>query len=309
MPVIFVFVDGVGVGANDPDRNPLSRGAFLLSRFADGSGTTLPGGGRASVADAALGVPGRPQSATGQTALLTGENAPQVLGRHLLGYPNERLRALLAERSIFRRLTEAGRRTAFANPFPVAYLRAIGVPCEGDPEVSLSGRRLRVSASTAAFVAGGQRFCTFADARAGRALPADLTGRRMRQLGAELPERSPEEWAEILARIAAAHELTLFELFETDEAGHAQSMEAALLVLERLDRFLRALVAKLPPEGALLVTSDHGNLEDLSIRNHTRAPVPVLGFGRAAGRVDQVRDLTCVAPLLETLVGEAAGQG
>ncbi|HEY6098635.1 MAG TPA: peptidase, partial [Anaeromyxobacter sp.] len=78
MTVLFVFVDGVGAGAPDPDRNPLARGEFLLSRFEDGSGAPLPAGGRAVLADATLGVPGRPQSATGQTAILTGENAPRL---------------------------------------------------------------------------------------------------------------------------------------------------------------------------------------------------------------------------------------
>jgi phosphopentomutase len=82
-------------------------------------------------------------------------------------------------------------------------------------------------------------------------------------------------------------------------------MERGLDALGRLDAFLRALVARLGPEDALVVTSDHGNLEDLSTRNHTLAPVPVLGFGRAASRLDAVRDLTGLAPLLLGLAGVA----
>src|SRR5512147_1005511 len=114
MPVLFVFVDGVGAGVADPAVNPLARGEYLLSRFADGTGPALPAGGRASLADACLGVPGRPQSATGQTTILTGENAPALLGRHLLGFPNAALRDLLRRRSLFRVLSEAGRAAAFA---------------------------------------------------------------------------------------------------------------------------------------------------------------------------------------------------
>ena len=304
MSVIFVFVDGVGAGRPDPAVNPLAREPFLLSRFEDGSGAPLPGGGRAGLADARLGVEGRPQSATGQTTILTGENAPVLLGKHLLGFPNPRLRELLERRSIYRRLAEAGRRAVFANAYPVAYLRALGFPVEGEPEFSLP-RRVRASATTVAFAAGGGAFRTFADARAGRGLTHDLTARRAEELGLRLPRRTPEEAAEIFLGLAVGADFAAFEFFETDEAGHARSMERGLDALSRLDRFLRTLVAGLGPGQSLVVTSDHGNLEDLGTRNHTLARVPVLGFGPAAARVEAVEDLTGVAPLLLELAGLA----
>jgi 2,3-bisphosphoglycerate-independent phosphoglycerate mutase len=95
----------------------------------------------------------------------------------------------------------------------------------------------------------------------------------------------------------------VFEFFETDEAGHAREMDRALDALSRVDRLVRAALERLGPDDALVVTSDHGHVEDLSIRNHTRARVPVLGFGRAAGEVGAVRDLTDIAPLLLRLAG------
>jgi 2,3-bisphosphoglycerate-independent phosphoglycerate mutase len=300
---IFVFVDGVGAGDRDPDVNPLARGEFLLSRFADGGGTPLPGGGRAGLADARLGVPGRPQSATGQSTILTGENAPVLIGRHLLGFPNAPLRALLGERSLFRALAAAGRTAAFANAYPVAYLHALGLAAEGRPEFDLPARRARASATTVAYSAGGGRFRTWADARAGDGLTHDVTGQRARARGAQVPLRSPEDAAEVLAGIAARHDLTLFEFFETDEAGHARSMERALDALGRLDAFLRALLVRLAPGDALVVASDHGNVEDLTTRNHTLAPVPVLAFGPAAAEIEAVRDLTHLAPVLLALAG------
>jgi 2,3-bisphosphoglycerate-independent phosphoglycerate mutase len=298
---IFVFVDGVGAGARDPDRNPLARGEFLLSRFEDGGGAPLPRGGRATLADATLGVPGRPQSATGQTTILTGENAPRLVGRHVLGFPNAPLRALLRERSLFRAVAEEGRRAVFANAYPVAYLRALGLAAEGTPEFEVGRRRVRAAATTVAFAAGGGAFRTWADAREGRGLTHDITGGRARAHGADVPVRAPAEAADLLLALARDHDLAVFEFFETDEAGHARSMERALAALSRLDAFLRRLVAGLGPEDGLVVASDHGNVEDLSLRNHTRAPVPVLGFGRAAGEVDAVRDLTHLSPLLRRL--------
>lgn len=299
--ILFVFVDGVGAGARDPDRNPLARGDFLLSQFADGSGVDLPAGGRVALADATLGVPGRPQSATGQATILTGENAPALLGYHLLGFPNAPLRELLRRRSLFRALSEAGRSAAFANAYPVAYLRALGFEAEGEPEFEVGRRRARASATTVAFAAGGGRFRTWRDARDGRGLTHDITGVRARAHGATLPDRAPAEAAHVLLELARGHDLVAFEFFETDEAGHARSMERALDALRRLDPFLRTLVAGLGPDDGLVVASDHGNLEDLSTRNHTRAAVPILGFGRAAASVGEVADLTHLAPLLTRL--------
>ena len=302
MSVLFVFVDGVGVGARDPEVNPLARGEWLLSRFAGGEGAALPRRGRAVAADATLGVPGRPQSATGQATLLTGENAPRAIGRHQLGFPGAPLRALIAARSLFRELAAAGRTALFANAYPRAYLQALGL--WPGPALPLPGRRrARPAAAVVAWAAAAGRFRTWEDARDGRGLTHDLTGVRANGFGAGLPPRSPEQAAEILLRLSSGHDLSVFEFFETDEAGHARSMPQALEVLERLDRFLRTLVAGLGPEDSLVVASDHGNLEDLRTRNHTLAPVPVLGFGPAAGRLEGVRDLTDVAPLLLRLAG------
>ena len=302
--MIFLFVDGVGAGGRDPEVNPLVRGDFLLSRFADGGGSPLPRGGRAVLADACLGVPGRPQSATGQSAILSGENAPGAMGQHLLGFPNARLRSWLEPRSIFRALAGEGRATAFANAYPVAHLHALGFPADGEPELPMEivRRRSRASATTVAFAAGGGRFRTWSEAREGRALTHDITAHRANGYGAGIPPRDPEEAALVLLDIAREHDLTLFEHFETDEAGHARSMDCALDALDRVDRFARALVAGLGAGDSLVVASDHGNLEDLSTRNHTLNPVPVIGFGRAAGMVDQVKDLTGIAPLLRGLV-------
>jgi hypothetical protein len=289
--------------------NPLARGDFLLSRFGDGGGSPLPRGGRAVLADACLGVPGRPQSATGQSAILSGENAPGAMGQHLLGFPNARLRSWLEPRSIFRALAGEGRPAAFANAYPVAHLHALGFPADGEPELPMEivRRRSRASATTVAFAAGGGRFRTWAEAREGRALTHDITAHRANGYGAGIPPREPEEAALVLLGIAREHELTLFEHFETDEAGHARSMDRALDALGRVDRFARALVAGLREGDSLVVASDHGNLEDLSTRNHTLNPVPVIGFGRAAGMVDQVKDLTGIAPLLRTLARGPSG--
>ena len=301
MPVALVFVDGVGIGARDPSRNPLARRATLLSQFEDTTGEPLPRGGSVTPLDVRMGVAGRPQSATGHTALLTGENAAALLGKHLLGYPNQKLRELLTRQSIFHRLHDLQRSCVFANGYPAAYLEAIGLPHQGP----LSGleipaqfrRKLRPAAAPFAFAAAGGILNTFEQVAAGTALTHDLTGATARDRGADVPLRTPAQAAEIFARLAASADFAMVDYFQTDDAGHARDFEAADRVLAELDAFLRSLIERLPLERqSLLVVSDHGNLEDLSTRNHTLADVALLRFGPvvrrpAPARLDQVMPL------------------
>ena len=87
--VLFIFLDGVGIGTDDAARNPFVGAALpVLRGLLDGEIPTLSRPAiaaercRAFPLDACLDVEGMPQSGTGQTALLTGENAAQMFGRH-----------------------------------------------------------------------------------------------------------------------------------------------------------------------------------------------------------------------------------
>lgn len=298
MGVALLFIDGVGVGVRDPDRNPLARHALLLSQFQDGSGTALPHGGVLAPVDPTFGVPGRPQSATNQTAILTGDPAPQLLGKHLLGFPNPFLRDLLLRRSIVKRMAEAKRRATFANSYPAAYLDALGLKrrpsTSGHIELPADRiRKLRPSATTLAMSAGEVALRTFDDALAGHGLTHDITGTRAVRRGFAVPERTPLEAAEVFWRVAGDSDFALFEHYLADEAGHAQDFDAAERALCEFDAFARAVVASRPAGWHVLVCSDHGNVEDLSTRSHTCHEVPVLWFGEQArtSRLKTVADV------------------
>jgi hypothetical protein len=284
MRVALLFIDGVGVGPRDEAINPLARGDYLLSQFDDGTGSALPAGGVRVDLDTTFGVEGRPQSATNQTALLTGRDAPRLLGRHLPGYPNATLRELLAEASIVKQVVLAGRTATFANAYPAAWLDVLGVPrrptSTHDVEVPERYRKKgKASASTLAMAAGQVALRTFDDARRGDGLTHDIDGVLARQRGLDVPERTPAEAAEVFWRLA--EDFTLFEHFLADEAGHKQDEEAARQALTTFDTFARAVIARRPADAQVLIVSDHGNVEDLSTRNHTRNRVALLSFGPA----------------------------
>jgi hypothetical protein len=284
MGVLLIFVDGIGLGEDDPEINPFARAALRRLRLLrdrpspDPEAVLVP-------TDACLGVEGPPQSATGLTSILSGLNAPAAVGRHINGYCTPSLAALLDGRSLFSRVRAAGGAPTFANAYTPGYL-------ENLPRF--------LSVSTTAVRQAGLRFRTLADLERGEAVFHDFTHRLLIERGHPVPLRAPAEAGRNLARLAAAHDFTLYEHFLTDLAGHAREMARAVQILEDLEAFLEAVLASLDLAAhLLLLTSDHGNLEDLSTRQHTRNPVPALAWGAGAPRAAAaIRTLADLAPAI-----------
>jgi len=295
MPVLLFFVDGLGIGARGPF-NPLDGldEAAPLAIFQDEEPSLIYDGLLVRT-DACLGVEGRPQSASGQTTILTGINAPALLGYHKQGFPNQALREIINEHSIFLQLKREG---VGPNAFVNAYTRRF-----------FETRPRWVSATTAAVEAAGMGFRNLEDLKAGRAVFMDFTNAFLIERGEEVAARTPEEAGEVLARVVGEHRFTLYEYFITDKIGHAQDMTAARAYLTSLARYLRAVLARLDlSTTTVLLTSDHGNIEDLSARNHTRNQVPTLLWG--AGREQaarRIRSLSDITPTIIRLLKEETG--
>ena len=144
---------------------------------------------------------------------------------------------------------------------------------------SLNVRRW-ISATTAAVQAAGMSFRTIADLKNGAAVFMDFTNRILIERGVDVSERTEDEAAEVLAKLVSENRFTLYEYFITDKVGHAQDMPLAKQVLTSLARFIRELLMRLDLERTtVILTSDHGNIEDLSSRNHTLHDVPTIVWG------------------------------
>ncbi len=277
-----VFVDGFGIGPADPEVNPFAGGtAPVLEAWVARHGIPM---------DTTMGVPGLPQSATGQTALLTGVNAAAAVGHHVQGFPGSRLQALIEAHNIYDQVQARGFRATFANAY---YLEAM-------PD-RLARRRPSVTTVAALKAFGAVR--DGAAMRAGRAVYHDLTRQALLARGYEGPVITPEDAAGHLLGIARENEFTLFEYFESDQAGHRGSLEEARAVARKLDRFCGELERGLDPERDLLVlTSDHGNMEDMSNGQHTVNSVPFIAVGAGSERLLRtVRSITDVTPALLAL--------
>jgi len=298
-PVLFLFLDGVGLGPPDSGVNPL-RAAEMpnLRRLLDGrplDATLEPfHGAHASFRpiDATLGVAGDPQSATGQSALLTGVNVPMAIGGHYGPKPDSRIRSILKEHNLLSRLARSGLRARLLNAYPESYFEAIR-----------SGRRLH-AAIPLAFALAEIPLATESDLDRGQAVSADFTGRgwRSRLQRPGTPVLAAEAAGRRMAELALEADFTMFDHWLPDYAGHYGEMQGAVRLLKILDRAIGGISAAMEgTELTVFITSDHGNMEDLSDPGHTRNPVPALVLGPLEVRkriLEPLKDLTGVTPAI-----------
>ena len=300
--VLVLFMDGVGLGDDNPEVNPLAQAELpILRSLLDGRRPVRANGRYATrhatllPLDAQMGVPGLPQSGTGQTSILTGVNAPALIGQHYGPYPNQPLRDLLSSNgNLFRELLASGKPVAFANAYPDRFLSRLGRGTE------------RLSANSRAAVLAGLKLRGPAELKAGRAISSLLTNKYWREWGYDVPELSAAQAGAQLVRLTEDHVLTYFEFWYTDVAGHRQDRELSLYILEQLDEFLGGIINALDLRRSLLVIlSDHGNFEDLSTPKHTLNPALSLlagaGHQDLASRLESLEDVT---PALKVMLSD-----
>ena len=297
--VVLLFLDGVGIGKNDVNTNPFVR-AYMPAL------TSLCGGKlpftpfkpisleRSDViaVNATLGVAGLPQSGTGQTAIFTGVNGAKKFGRHFGPHPPSVLRSVIEKKNIFHQLKVIGKSVVFANAFPKRFFDYIE-----------SGTR-RLSVTTLSCRSADVPLLTAKELLLGKSISADIICAQWKNLGhPEINPITPVEAGRHLAHIAATHHFTLFEYWLTDHAGHSRNMGAAIEVLERFDEFLSGFLELFDPVTTLLViVSDHGNIEDLSTKSHTRNRVPcILAGAHRQKLVNRIKNLTHITPAIMRL--------
>ena len=301
--VLFLFLDGVGLGADDPQVNPFSAANLPnLAALLDGrrlvAGSAPWDGPAASLraVDALLGVEGSPQSATGQAALLTGRNVPSLVGEHYGPKPNQAVAEILRTDNLFKQVLRRGGSAALLNGYPPRYFQSIK-----------SGHRL-YSSIPLAVTAAGLDLMSVEDMRANRAMSADFTGAGWASQPGfpAAPTYTPEQAGSQLALLAGQYDLSWFDFWLSDLVGHRGEMADAVALLENLDAVIGGLARAWGDRSDLVViSSDHGNLEDLSRRGHTRNPVPALLIGRQEERLAfaaGLYDLTSFAPAILTLI-------
>lgn len=296
MHLLLVFCDGMGLGANDPATNPFFHAATttlqrLFGKIPTNASGVLRGEHAALVpTDTRLGVEGLPQSGTGQTTIFTGVNAPAAIGEHYGPYPNEALRAILKRESIFKRLHALGFSTCFANAYPPFFFER------------LARGKARRTATMQAAMAGEVQLRGVLELARGEAVSGlAMDNRYWAEHGAPVPIITPHTAGENMMRLAQQFDFTVFEYAPTDIAGHKDDRAEIVRVLNEVGGFWGGILDVLDPaRDLLLITSDHGNIEDWSVTKHTFNPVPTILVGAHAEELAaRIHALTDIAPTVE----------
>jgi hypothetical protein len=295
--ILLIFMDGIGLGEDDRMTNPFAAAHTpTLDALAGGHRWLRSTGRRAGTrslfipTDPRMGIPGKPQSASGQAAIVTGRNIPALIGEHYGPRPNEAIRALLAEDNFFKQVVAHGKSAALIEGYPPRRFEEIE-----------RGKALRASYQEALHQAGLPMFGED-KIYSGDALAVDWTGEGWRtHLGyTDSPIYTPHEGGRRMAQIAKHYDFAMFSHWMTDLVGHRGSLADGVRLVELFDAVMAgALEAWDDDDGLMIITSDHGNMEDLSHNKHTENDVPtvVIGRGREAFAA-HISTLADIAPAM-----------
>jgi phosphopentomutase len=282
--LVFIFLDGLGLGPN-AKTNPFTIvsmptmfnliNAKLINEINIVGQDILVKG-----IDACLGVKGIPQSATGQTSLFTGYNSQAILGYHLMAYPNDELISLINKRSILKYAKEKNIKSIFANSYSDKYF------------YYAKQNSLPYSVTTHCVLAAQIRFKTFDDLIVNKAVHWDITNNVLQDIpNNTIPIISSFQAGKNLINLTNDFDLVLYECFLPDLIGHKKDINKAVLFLKMFDEFLRGIMVEKNPEVNILISSDHGNLEDLSTGNHTENVVPLIVIGNLAPNFSAINSI------------------
>ncbi|MEO8609788.1 MAG: hypothetical protein ABI690_17985 [Chloroflexota bacterium] len=278
MHILLLFLDGIGLGDDDPNVNPFAIANMPnLIALTNGKRWLRDIGRQESEraifipTDPRMGMPGRPQSGTGQAAILTGKNIPQIIGEHYGPKPNLATRELLAEDNFFKQVVAHGKKAALLDAYPPEWHHDHN-----------RGKSLRSSYQQAAYEAGQQLF-GLEDLKAGKALTPEWTGDAWRTYLklADTPVYTAYEAGEILVKLSRDYDFAMHSHWMTDMVGHRGPLTRGVELLEMFDEVMAGVLETWnDDEGLVIITSDHGNMEAIGNRNHTENDVPTFVIGK-----------------------------
>jgi 2,3-bisphosphoglycerate-independent phosphoglycerate mutase len=299
LKVLLLFIDGVGIGKKDLKNNPFffselptfrkilngKLPSLRQRRLSSGIATLIP-------ADTRLGIGGLPQSGTGQTAIFCGINAPKIIGKHFGPYPYSDLKPYIKDLNIFRNMIQKNKKVSFINAYPKQFFEYVA-----------SGKT-RFSVTTLSCLMTGVPLLGYNELQKGIAVSADITAEGWKRFGYNLNPIDPFAAGKRAYSIALKNDLTVFEFFHTDHAGHSKDKKFAQEVLSKYYKFLSGILENYDKDKLFIImVSDHGNIEDISVKTHTLNPVPVILFGHKKDLfAQQIKNITDIYKVINQIV-------
>ncbi len=290
-----IFIDGVGIGKKDYEFNPFFKYGFKSFENIFGE---IPHLEKQCLdkndffcfpVDARLEVEGLPQSGTGQVSIFCGVNAAKFVGKHYGPFPYSTTIPIIAEKNIFKHYKDLKKQAYFANAYPKVFFDYI------------KSGKTRLSTTSLSCKLTGVRLNTVTDVRTGLALTPEITNERWnKRLNYKLKVIKPETAARRLLKIASKNDFTLYEFFLTDHLGHGRIVDEFDNIYNNLDKFLLTVLSEMnQSELTLIICSDHGNFEDLSVKTHTMNPALTITAGKYSRNLaEEIHDLTEIKPTI-----------
>jgi hypothetical protein len=138
--------------------------------------------------------------------------------------------------------------------------------------------------------AAGVPLRTYDDVRRGQALTSSMTHElesefNLKYFGVDpLPYRSPAEAADVLVALARESPFVFYKYQVADLVSHSGRLDLARDVFRTIEQFVVAVLERIDPsETIVVVTSDHGHLEQVEFHHgHPKMRVPTWYFGTNA---------------------------
>ncbi|HJZ53817.1 MAG TPA: hypothetical protein VKE74_02605 [Gemmataceae bacterium] len=329
--VILIALDSVGIdplGHDRPD-SVYAQSRFLFPRCTGPDPLPLPDaptpGALVETVVAQRDQPGAIECAITYTSIFSGQSALERHGlMHGLGLNEPTLQQMVREQNLFRRFAHP----CLANAIFPVHLPFLGssfaqdlIPAcdrsEVEAVLQLDGRPVRLRGSdkhgfaelfTLAEI--NQNIFVYAareagvplrgwdDVRGGRALTGTMTHELEARFNwdalgqSALPRCEPREAAEVLLALAGQHDFTFYKYQLADLVSHTGRVDLARCVFGVIETFVEVVLRGIDPrETVVLMTSDHGHLEQVAFSHgHPKSRVPTWYFGPdAPAHADRMR--------------------
>lgn len=287
--ILLIFLDGVGIGEEDYEFNPFFKYEFKTFKNIFGEVPSLHKQVLRNSdvilfpTDARLGVDGLPQSGTGQTSIFCGVNAPEIINQHFGPFPYSTLIPIIIEQNIFKYFSDKNKKVFFANAYPKVFFDYLN-----------SGKK-RLSVTQWCVKCNEMKFNNVNDVINGNALTPEITNHRWNEkLNYDLPLFDGKVAARKLLNISTENKLTVYEYFLTDHFGHRRIKDEMEFNLKILDDFLFTILTEYnKTTTSIVICSDHGNIENLSIKTHTLNPALTIVASKHCEKFyEEVKDIS-----------------